>query len=895
MWILTLLGAWTGYTCLAGRCRENSDVLEQLLYVWLSAIAPAEPAETAPEASPAVRLEGPAPPPAEAPKPAPAPEAPTIGGLPPVRRPAPGNMSKTTATISGERQQVTGRARVRDIKLDATRIDDDAIEIDGRPVEREWMKVPALPEMVQIDPRYGYRPTHATDVRVAYGKKGLYIGFTCYDDPAHVRAGVFRKDQIGPSDLFYIDIDPNNNDTSGFEFVLNPSGSQEDYQIFRDDNEEPLWDGVWKSAAKVTDKGWSGEIFIPWSTIRFELRDEYTFGINVGRWLNHDGEWHLLSPAPQGFPGRLSWALDYRGIKGIEPGLNLEVRPFVSLRGIPRRPEDSLDRSFPVLPNGGFDLKYGLKGNLTLDLAVNPDFGQAEVDPAVLNLGPFEVYFPERRTFFLESKEIFETRFQLFYSRRIGRIPRAGLADQTPRDDGKESDRASGELVAIDPLTRIFGALRVTGQVAKGWTLGVLTANTGATFGVERFTDGIERKVTVDPISQYSVIRLRREFDGQSSVGMILTNVVRGGGEPAAVSGGFDYRLRFRERWRHSGQIIGTYNGQRTGMGAISDLSRGGKNVSFGGTFETLTPHADFNDLGFMRFNNYLDGKANVSLYNAQPVGRIRKMAATLSSQVASSYTGLLTQKQLHLDMSLTTLGLWGMSLWTGGHLPQYDLFETRGGIPYVVPFHWWLGGSAYTPDNKRAVAVFNWAYGEQNGRPGPDYGLELRLRPVNRLEMTLRGDVNLSFGRPRWTTTNALGEPVFGRAYVVQYIGVLRGTLGILPNLTLQSFNQLYFLSARHTDFFILTAPDTLVPTDPAPYLGDVDQGLTSFISNSILRWEYRPGSFLFFVYTHRTVLTDFSPKFSYRPAGGFGNLITPGVANEDILFVKLQHMFGL
>ena len=135
----------------------------------------------------------------------------------------------------------------------------------------------------------------------------------------------------------------------------------------------------------------------------------------------------------------------------------------------------------------------------------------------------------------------------------------------------------------------------------------------------------------------------------------------------------------------------------------------------------------------------------------------------------------------------------------------------------------------------------------------------------------------------------------MFGRANKVEYTGVLRGTLGILPNLTLQTFNQLYFLSARHTEFFILARPDVLVPTSPALYAGEVDQGLTSFISNSILRWEYRPGSFLFFVYTHRTALSDFSPRFSYRPLGGFSNLVVPGVANEDILFVKLQHMFGL
>jgi hypothetical protein len=278
---------------------------------------------------------------------------------------------------------------------------------------------------------------------------------------------VFRKDQMGPSDLVWLELDPNNNDTNGYVFVANPSGSQEDAQLFRDDSEEPLWDGVWQTAGKIT-------------THRLDLRDLRAL---VDDPLRGQGRAHLRRQRravdqrhrrgrppladPAGPPGRISWALDYRGVKGIEPGLNLELRPFTSFRIAARRPDDSLDKSSsPFLPNGGFDVKYGLRGNLTLDLAVNPDFGQAEVDPAVLNLGPFEVFFPERRQFFLESKEIFETRFQLFYSRRVGNNPRPARADLTTRKDANGNDE-TGPAHQLDPLTRIFGAVRLTGQAAS--------------------------------------------------------------------------------------------------------------------------------------------------------------------------------------------------------------------------------------------------------------------------------------------------------------------------------------------------------------------------------------------------------------------------------------------
>jgi hypothetical protein len=313
-----------------------------------------------------------------------------------------------------------------------------------------------------------------------------------------------------------------------------------------------------------------------------------------------------------------------------------------------------------------------------------------------------------------------------------------------------------------------------------------------------------------------------------------------------------------------------------------------------------LTPHANFNDLGFMRLNNFIDGYAGDQRVQ-RPADRPRAQAspAAIATRVASSFQGELLQKQLFGEVGADHPQPVELRDFNTRRPParSYDLYETRGGIAYEVPLHWWTGLDITSPDNRRVVGAFYGAYGEQNGRPGPDIALELRLRPINRLELTLRGDFNATFNRPRWTTTNAFGEPVFGRAKDISYTGVLRGTLGILPTLTLQSFNQLYYRSAHHDAFFILTAPNVLLPTDPTPYYGMVDQGLTSFISNSILRWEYLPGSFLFVVYTHRTSFTEgggSGPVF-FKAGSGFSNLIAYSAQDEDIVFIKLQHLFGL
>jgi hypothetical protein len=753
--------------------------------------------------------------------------------------------------------------------------------------------VPKLPKLTQADPRHGAEPTHDTDVRVAYGDKGLYVAFVCYDDPEDVRSGYGRRDQMPPSDEAMIEIDPNHDRTNGYHFAVNPSGAQRDGQIYRDDRLEWSWDGVWKSAARKHDKGWSAEMFIPWSTMRFEARHTYTFGINIARVINKEEEVVALSVPPQGVPGRMSFAHDYVGVKGVEPGLNLELRPYISGRFAVRRPSGSLDRSWRALPNAGIESKYGLRGNLTLDVAVNPDFGQAEVDPAVLNLGPFEVFFPEKRQFFLESKEIFETRFQLFYSRRVGNNPSPGHADTVTRTVAGQEEY--GELVEVDPQTRILDAVRVTGDAAKGWRVGAMTATTGPTFGVQRFSDGSEHPVTVDPTTQYSVARLRRQFDSQTYIGGIATAVNRADGEPDAYTGGVDYAVTFRRNWQKRAQVIGTHDGTQAGMGASGELERSAKNWEVELDYGMLTPHANFNDIGFMQHADYISGGLELGVFSAQPVGQARHLRAGVHSHVSSTFDGVITQKMLHFDAGLTTEKLWNLGVSVGGHPPRMDPYETRGGILYRAPGHWWTGVHLGTPYNRKVHYHMHVAYGEQGGGPGPDLDMGVTLRPVDRLQLGVWASVHSALERERWVGTNDDDEPVFGRADMLSTEGTLGGTLGITPTLTLQTFNQLLYSTAHHDAFFVLESPTTLVWTDPRPYEGYVDQSLTALTSNSILRWEYMPGSFLYAVYTHRTVLDAGGMVVTFRPGSAFSDLVADTAEHEDLIFVKLVHLFGL
>jgi len=223
------------------------------------------------------------------------------------------------------------------------------------------------------------------------------------------------------------------------------------------------------------------------------------------------------------------------------------------------------------------------------------------------------------------------------------------------------------------------------------------------------------------------------------------------------------------------------------------------------------------------------------------------------------------------------------------------DPYETRGGILYQIPGHWWTGGNLATPYNRKVqLSVFT-TYGEQGGGPGPDVGIGLTLRPVERLQLGLGASMHSALGRERWVETNEDEEPIFGLANVMSTEGTLGGTLGITPTLTLQTYNQLLYSTAHHDAFFVLEDPTTLVWTDPRPYEGAVDQSLTALTSNSILRWEYMPGSFLYAVYTHRTVLDAGGMVVTFRPGSAFSDLGADAAEHEDLIFVKLVHLFGL
>ena len=405
----------------------------------------------------------------------------------------------------------------------------EPITIDGRLEEKVWQAPPAE-GFTQSDPQDGAPATERTKVWIAYDDKALYVAALCYDsEPLKIMARLGRRDDKTDSDWFFFAVDPYNDKRSGYIFGVNPAGSIIDGTLNNDINEDDTWDGVWESKALITTEGWSVEMRIPFNQMRFPAKDEYVWGINFRRIIKRKNETVHFAWVPKSEQGYVSRFARLEGLKGISPGRHVEFMPYAvgDARFQPAEAGNPFQTGHRIRGNTGFDLKMGLKSNLTLDATVNPDFGQVEVDPAVINLSAYETYYDEKRPFFIEGSSIFDGFGQggsylgvnvnwpqpkFFYSRRIGRAP--------------EGEVTGDGFVDFPDRTTILGAGKVTGKLGD-WNVGLIEALTAREdAAIDNL--GVRSKQEVEPFSSYGVFRAEKDIKGGfQGLGVIATGVMR--------------------------------------------------------------------------------------------------------------------------------------------------------------------------------------------------------------------------------------------------------------------------------------------------------------------------------------------------------------------------------
>jgi len=359
---------------------------------------------------------------------------------------------------------------------------EEGVKIDGILNEAVW-QLEGFGGFLQSDPTDGAPETEGTTVWIAFDDKTLYIAARLYDkDPENIIRRLGRRDDEVESDWFTFAVDPYYDRRSGYLFAVNPSGSIMDGTLFNDEGKDMTWDGVWESAVHIDDKGWAVEMRIPFHQLRFKKNDLYTWGVNFFRVIKRKNEKTVFSWVPKEESGYVSRFAILTGIKNINPGRFLEFLPFIVGKAgfSPEEKGNPFQTGKEYLGNSGLDFKAGLQSNLTLNLTVNPDFGQVEVDPAVINISDQETYYLEKRPFFIEGADIFRFGYggantqvnlgwrnpSFFYSRRIGRAPQGYVYS-----DG---------YVDYPEWTTILGAAKVTGKIGNGWNMGLSSSTKSA-------------------------------------------------------------------------------------------------------------------------------------------------------------------------------------------------------------------------------------------------------------------------------------------------------------------------------------------------------------------------------------------------------------------------------
>ncbi|HEY6224293.1 MAG TPA: DUF5916 domain-containing protein, partial [Gemmatimonadales bacterium] len=611
--------------------------------------------------------------------------------------------------------------------------------IDGRDDDAVWKQATPITSFQEWRPSEGGQPKLPTEAKVAYDAGNLYVFVRAFDPhPDSIITVLARRDYFTPADMVWLFLDSYHDRRTGFEFGVNPSGVKLDAQIFNDGNEDFAWDAVWDVATRVDSLGWTAEFRIPLSQLPYGRQRSHTFGFTVDRDIYRYSQrvsWPLFRQSQAGFVSQFG---EIAGLDGLEEPRRIEAAPYFVTKNVSQFTATGIGRQQDVTIGG--DVKYRVASNLKLDATVNPDFGQVEADPGVLNLSAFETFFREQRPFFVQGAGTFQfnvnctavndcsTGEGLVYSRRIGRAPELA---------GVYSDTTSAAF------TTILGAAKLTGRLPGGMAIGALDAVTAHETGVGG--------VTIEPTTNYSVLRLRQDLrGGESSIGGIVTAVNRDNDSwtssylhKSAYVGGLDFRHRFpggtyelsgsvdASRVAGSAQAIAatqedaTHYYQRPDRGLRFDSTRtslagddemlqfgkvGGAHVLFQTNVERRSPGFEINDLGYLQRADQMAWSTWAGYFDRHRRAFYQRFQWNFNWWQYWTTGGLPEERAFNTNTHTTFTNTW--SLHFGGTIGQlgatYCYSCARGGPavrqdPYISP---WLGISG---DDRKAIVPYMW------------------------------------------------------------------------------------------------------------------------------------------------------------------------------------------
>ena len=857
------------------------------------------------------------------------------------------------------------KVRNQDIKISAIRLD-KPIVLDGKLNEGIWEENPGISNFIQRDPVEGAEPTQKTSVHIAFDNQAIYIGARMYDNPDSIISRLSRRDVDVDTDALLVYLDPYNDKRSGYYFALSAAGTQYDGVLYNDDWDDNSWDGVWEGKINIDSQGWTAEMRIPFSQLRFEDKDKNIWGINFKRIISRRNENDYLVYVPKNESGFVSHFAELKGINNIHPTGGIEILPYITTRAEytlndPNNPFNNGSRYKTAI---GADFKMGLGTNLTLNATINPDFGQVEIDPAVINLSDVETFFNEKRPFFIEGSTIFNFGQggarnywgfnwgspNFFYSRRIGRAPQGSIPDNDYQD--------------VPDGTHILGAAKLTGKVFENWNIGVISALTQREFADYSVGEN-KSSLEVEPLTYYGVVRGQKEInEGKQGIGFISTMTSRffkaqslnndinkgaftGGIDGwtfldssktwvatgwmgmSSVTGTKDRIIDLQESSRHyfqrpDSKYLGVDSSATslTGYAGRFYLNKQKGNVFVNTAFGFISPAFDVNDLGFLWRSDVINMHFGAGYFWDKPTDLYHYLELGGALFRSYDYDGDITWGGFFHFGNVTFPNYYWIS-WDYAYNPQtVNNTLTRGGPLTINTPGYQVDFNIGSDSRKNWIVSLGENTYQQKDSWQWNLSANLELRPSSNVSFSVGPFYNYSRDFSQYI--DVFDDPYAAATYNKRYVfGELsQKTVGanirlnwtFTPKLSLQLYAQPLISSGDYRNIKELAHPGTYnfnvynkedVQLSDGSYSIDPDgQGPGQQISfddpnfnflslrgNAVLRWEYLPGSVVYFVWTQSRSASETIGDFQFQRSARKLFDLHP----DNIYMIKFSYWFNM
>lgn len=785
-------------------------------------------------------------------------------------------------------------------------------KIDGNLEEAAWKEAQPATKFVEWRPNFGAIEDNdtRTEIYLLYDNVSIYIGGYCHEKSKDsVSKELVGRDVIGVNDYVGVIFDTYNDKINGFGFYITPLGEQFDAKYSNTIGEDGSWNAVWDGEAKLVADGWTFEMRIPYSAIRFVSKENQNWGLNITRNRKKVGRQFMWNPVDPKVNGFVNQEGQWTGIEKIETPVRLQFSPYFSTYLNHVEKNDKYVKDLTATVNGGMDVKYGISDAFTLDMTLIPDFGQVQSDNQVLNLSPFEIRFNENRPFFTEGTELF-SKGNLFYSRRIGSTPihYYDVADTTGWMPGHIEP---GERLVKNPKeSKLINATKISGRTKKGFGVGVFNAITKPMYArIENINSKEEREIRTNPLTNYNIIVIDQTLKNNSSVSFINTNTWRSGDyHDANVSAAL---FEFNDKKNIYG-IKGQFG--------LSQLMSKGENIAgyahninfrkYGGNwnFELVQDIADekydINDMGILFNSNYVDHYLWTAYRWQKPKNWYKRIQLNYNASYSRLYKkvpGQLVNSMLqgfntNVNANIQMNNLWWAGMYVGYVTKGYDFYEPRvTGYAFRTPQRFQLNPWFETNFTKKYYVEFNYFVGfrkyELFNSPNHEFYFEHRYRFNDRISLShelnynpVKNDAGFyTYYEDQVDPSN--NDIIFSRRNrnTVENIVSFKYSFSNKANVTLRARH--YWSKVHVKELFDLQDNGSLAPTTHSSDVDIVHRNYNIFNVDAVYSWQFAPGSFINVVWKDQSYTED--GNIDYRYFRNFGKTI--GASPNNSLSFKI------